>query len=89
MLEITIKLTAPANVVGGEDTTTRTAERTLQLGRTVTNEEELERLVKSFAGAAERALEELLAEVYAEFRSKAAAPAPKPRKGQRQDGAPE
>ena len=86
MIELTIKLTAPASAGGGEGATTHTVERSMNMDRTATNEGELERLVKSFASAAERELEELIAEAYADFRKKAQQPpASKAKKGSRPD----
>lgn len=85
MIELTIKLTAPASAGGGEGATTHTVERSMKMDRTATNEDELERMVKSFALAAERELEELIAEAYADFRKKAAAPPSKAKKGNRPD----
>lgn len=85
MIEIAIRLVAPACAGGGTGTAQHTATRSLQLDRTVTDEQELERMLRAFSGMVEKEFEELLAEVAADFQrqvaaAKSAKPAAKPAK---------
>lgn len=86
MIEIIVKVTAPACACGGTGNTLHTGERVLRIDHATTNESELAHALEFFQSSAEHELPHLLAGAHAELKAKAAAP-PKPKKkGKQEDG---